>query len=248
MGKRGSGLVALLLLGLARLAGAQGFEFAKVVRIEGQVLVKLGDGEWEPATEGGQLRAKDEVGTGPESQAQLEFPDGSVAEIKELSQVQIGTLLAAGDGAKIRLLLRLGEIEAEVPEKAGVKSDFSVNTPISTASVRGTQIRVVHYTPSRGFYTFLRRGTLAVDSTSDSVTLTPGFDAEVEPDGEMLTSWQLDRDTSRTALEPGGMTEREVERIETSMEPEPFPREATTPSMQEDNGSTLLLRVEVQGP
>lgn len=239
------GALLLAFLAAGPLA-AQGFESAVLKKVEGQVLMRLGEGDWEPATEGARLRPKDDLGTGPESEALLEFPDGSVAGVKELTQLSIGTLLATGDSAKIRLLLRLGEIEAEVPRQEGVKSDFSVATPVSTASVRGTRIRKVGYTPSRGFYTELKEGRLQVKSATEAVELETGFEAAVEPDGEMLADWQIGRDDSRIALEPGGLSEREVERVELSMEPEPFPQESTSPSEQEDSGSTFLLRLVLE--
>src|SRR6185436_7663037 len=94
--------------------------------------------DWQEASEGMRLGAEDEIHTGPDSEAILQFPDGSTVVINQLTRIRMGGLLKNDTRFKIEVLLKMGEIQSHIKPQEVIGSGFSVKTPTATASVRGT--------------------------------------------------------------------------------------------------------------
>ncbi|MFZ4617100.1 MAG: FecR family protein [Rectinemataceae bacterium] len=106
--------------------------------VKGKVEVKpLGKG-WVPATSGMKLIMLDTISTGFDGSAVLVIADNKVA-VAPLTRLTIDKVIAQAASTKTSLHLRVGSVSAEVKSSTGVAQDFSVTSPYSTASVRGTR-------------------------------------------------------------------------------------------------------------
>jgi hypothetical protein len=115
-----------------------------VVEVTDDALVSLQGKDWKDVRVGQVLTWGDEITTGIESGITVLMPNRSKIDINELTSLKIGSLFRESDVLKTRLLLKIGELEAVVKPKTTTYSDFSVRTPVSTASVRGTYFGVHH--------------------------------------------------------------------------------------------------------
>ncbi len=105
--------------------------------VKGKVEVKpLGKG-WIPAKSGMKLIMLDTISTGFDGSAVLAIADNKVA-VAPLTRLTIDKVIAQSASLKTSLHLRVGSVSAEVKSSTGVAQDFSVTSPYSTASVRGT--------------------------------------------------------------------------------------------------------------
>ncbi len=137
-------------------------------------------GDWEPAEAGLSLVAGDFISTGFESWVVLDVPGGAEARLEELTQIKVAKLLSKKGAVKTLLRLRTGGLDAHIKKAPGVKTQFEVNTPTSTLSVRGTQEQI---TMSDGFGTQVKviAGSVNVTSGSgQSTTASAGDTSTVE--------------------------------------------------------------------
>ena len=112
-----------------------------------KVELQRNESGWEPAAAGVQLRNGDRVHTGFKAGVTLNFPDGSRLHIGPMTLLQIRNISRGpgGEGAVFaRLLLKTGEVTAQVNRSTGARGDFQVKTPTTTASVRGTKFSVAY--------------------------------------------------------------------------------------------------------
>jgi len=107
--------------------------------LKGKVEVKaLGATIWTPAAEGQVLAQSATLSTGFDSSVVVVI-DKTTIQVKPLTRMTIDKLAAEGDTVKTSTFLRVGNISASVKSAEGVKQDFKVQSPFSTASVRGTE-------------------------------------------------------------------------------------------------------------
>jgi hypothetical protein len=124
----------LLMLGAA-LLGAQ---TARIQRISGAVEVKApGAAEWRPAEEGQTLDRAALISTGFRSSALLSV-GASTITVRALTRLSLEEIVAARNEEQVTVQLRTGRIRAEVNPPTGGTTDFTVRSPVATASVRGT--------------------------------------------------------------------------------------------------------------
>jgi hypothetical protein len=132
------GLVVLLLFfeGVSFLGAQHPGAFIREAR--GTVELKLsGSADWIPCKAGDPVPAAAVIATGFKSTALLAIGNSTVT-IRPLTCLNMETLLAQGETEQVQLGLRTGRIRADVRPPAGGSTDFSVRSPIATASVRGT--------------------------------------------------------------------------------------------------------------
>jgi len=84
--------------------------YVTIIAMDGDVSAKKGLGEWQECQVGQKLGSDIELHTGPESSATLQYPDGHILVVKQLTQLMIGTFLVQAERFKIELLLFFGEI------------------------------------------------------------------------------------------------------------------------------------------
>jgi len=107
--------------------------------LKGKVEVKApGSASWVPATEGQVLSPAATLSTGFDSSVVVVI-DKSTIQVKPLTRMTIDRLVVEGGTVKTSTFLRVGNVSASVKSADGVKQDFKVVSPFSTASVRGTQ-------------------------------------------------------------------------------------------------------------
>lgn len=175
---------------------AEGKLAASIKDFEGEVGVKKPGGDWTPAEAGTSLVAGDFISTGFESWVVLDVPGGAEARLEELTQIKVAKLLSKKGAVKTLLRLRTGGLDAHIKKTPGVKTQFEVNTPTSTLSVRGTQEQI---TMSDGFGTQVKviAGSVNVTSASgqstsasagDTSTVSSADSAPSSPSDELNSS------------------------------------------------------------
>jgi hypothetical protein len=129
----------IAFLGMAFfLAGgiARAQEGAFIREINGTVEVKAAGG-WIPAERGQELRQDTVISTGFKSSALIVIGNSTLT-VQPLTRLSVEELARAGSAEKVGLNLRAGRIRADVKPPAGGTTEFTVRSPMATASVRGT--------------------------------------------------------------------------------------------------------------
>ena len=104
-----------------------------------KVEISRGGAVWERVTAGTALAAGDRIHTGFKSGVTITFTDGSTVRVGPMSLLEIRDVSRNANGSlRVRLGLRLGDVRAQINRSTGAASDFNVQTPTTTASVRGT--------------------------------------------------------------------------------------------------------------
>jgi Uncharacterized protein conserved in bacteria len=108
--------------------------------IKGKVEVKPYKGDWMPATEGMVVGLSATVSTGYDSTATLTIEKSTIV-VKPLTRLTLDKLLEQSAGSvSASMFLRVGSVQAKVKASVpGTPQDFKVQSPYSTASVRGTE-------------------------------------------------------------------------------------------------------------
>lgn len=126
-------LVLLIALTVPAFAALE----AQITSMDGTVRVSAADGGWERAEEGMVLAAGDLVATGFRGRAVITIGRSEV-DVSPLSQLSIAELAEREDVDTAQLSMPFGKVDARVRSADDRRSDFSVTSPVSTASVRGT--------------------------------------------------------------------------------------------------------------
>jgi hypothetical protein len=169
-----TGLVSLLLTG-AVLLGAQ---TAVIREISGTVEVKQpGAAEWETAQPGQVLTMASLISTGFKSAALLSIGNSEIT-VRALTRLSLEELSSARGDEQILLGLRTGRIRANVRPPVGGTSSFTVQSPVATASVRGTLFEFdgVRLQVDEG-RVYLAAGVNAAGATAPGVYISAGHEA-----------------------------------------------------------------------
>ena len=108
-----------------------------VKQVKGIVEIKQGQAGWIKAENGMKLSPGILISTGFKSSAILEL-DNSEIYLKQLTRISIDEISKSGNTVKTNLNLSLGRVKANVKTSEGLKHNFTLKTPVSTAAVRGT--------------------------------------------------------------------------------------------------------------
>jgi ferric-dicitrate binding protein FerR (iron transport regulator) len=98
---------------------------------------------------GDALRLGDTLLTDFDSSATLGLPGGNQVKMYEMSQIRVTDVFQSGDLERIRVFLKMGQVETLAPHAPGGRTDFSVTTPTATAWIRGTR-QLVSYAEGLG--------------------------------------------------------------------------------------------------
>ncbi len=187
-GNRFSALCIMFLLAVAGLASAADLS-ATVVKITGKAEMQQ-DGAWVALAVGQVLPVGTTVSTGFRSELQLKIGPSTVA-VKALTRLTIKDLVQTGGTAKTDLYLAVGKIDAEVNKSDTVtEQKFTVGSPVSTASVRGTSFTFdgVNLTVARGVVDFsdLRGNTVQVP-VGESARAVAGYESTLVSPRDVTT-------------------------------------------------------------
>jgi hypothetical protein len=208
---------ALLLAQVVRPAHA--LQTVRVVELTPDVQVRAEKGEWQDATVGMELTAGHEVSSTPDGRATLRFENNSTVVIQSTTQIKIASFFRQGGVVKTEILLKLGEIAAQVSREKTVRSDFQIRSPTATASVRGTEIHAARYTPTRGFQVALASGVLHVSNPTGSARLGGGDTARTARSGEVKSPLAVTREAQASSAFAPGSTPDEVQALQNQTQP-----------------------------
>ncbi len=109
-----------------------------ITKVKGKVEIKEPGRNWVTAVNGNTIPQGSVISTGFKSSAELDLSGSSTIFIKPLTRMSVDELVISGDTVNTRLNLKLGRIKANVKTSTGLRHDFTLMTPVSTAAVRGT--------------------------------------------------------------------------------------------------------------
>lgn len=119
---------------------------AKVVSVSGKVQVQKG-AAWVDLKPGSVLAKGDLVQTGFKSEAQISIKSAnqnSTLTIGQLSRITIEQLVEGADGDKSSVYVAAGSAKSEIKKTEDRRASYTVRGPVATASVRGTEFKVVN--------------------------------------------------------------------------------------------------------
>jgi FecR protein len=142
---------------------------AKITAIEGEVAIRFNEGPWLPVTVGDKVGEDAELFTGVDSRLVVTFSDGSKFEQRQLTQLLVDTILRVENRKDVAIRLRVGELNAAVKKETVVDTNFEVQTPTATTSVRGTKFSVFHDAVGRATIVTVKEGIVAVDPVAPAL-------------------------------------------------------------------------------
>ncbi len=125
-------LIAVLLVVSIPVFALEGV----VVSSTGKVEVQTATG-WAPLKIGDEIQSGRVISTGFRSQAIIQVAGSSIV-INQLSRLTLEQLTETNEAHESEVFIDLGSISADVQTSQNKRVGFVVNTPVATASVRGT--------------------------------------------------------------------------------------------------------------
>lgn len=127
--------IALILFPVTTLFATN----AEIKSFTGKVEIQEpGSVAWVAVTEGQVLKPGTVISTGFNSNATIDMDKTSEIFVRSLTRVAIEDLTVTTSAVKTSLNLTMGKIRADVKTTTGLKHNFTLKTPVSTAAVRGT--------------------------------------------------------------------------------------------------------------
>ncbi len=135
MKKLAASILAILIFASTAGAATQ----AVLSGLKGKVEVKPDGGAWTAATNGMTVDLKTTISTGFDSTATI-LIDKSKIVVKPLTRLTLDKLFEQSGSVSATMFLRVGAVQASVKATVpGTPQDYKVQSPYSTASVRGTE-------------------------------------------------------------------------------------------------------------
>ncbi len=157
--------------------------YATITHVYGQVQIHAdAQSGGKAARVDDKLQDRNVIRTGAQSQAVLDFPDGSVVSVGPDSQMVVKLLEYNRGGAwRARsLFLQCGQVWAKVSPHFGKESEMKIYTPSSVAAVRGTMFSVYQDPKGRKSDIMCSDGTVQAQGlTGAPQALTPNSSATV---------------------------------------------------------------------
>ena len=182
-------------------------ESGTIKSLHGKVEIKSGSGAWEKAENGMEVKPGTLISTGFRSEAVLDLGSSEI-QVKQLTRMSLDELSVKENTVKTNLNLRLGRIKADVKTSAGLKHDFTLRTPVSTAAVKGTVFTagIRNLAVENGRISFTNRigQVVTVSGGSSSVVTGTGYSAP-ENAADMINS-VFDVETSTQTETGAGIT------------------------------------------
>ena len=134
-------LTIALFIATAAFVFAQN-QTAVISEITGAVeLKRIGSSEWTPAKTGDAIEKKTIVSTGFRSTAVLTVGNSTIT-VRPLTRLSLEEIIVLNQNETVNVNLNTGRVRVEVKPPAGTRADFTVQSPTTTASVRGTEFRM----------------------------------------------------------------------------------------------------------
>lgn len=159
---------------------ATAFADVKVLAIKG-VAGYLSGGKLQPLSVGMALSNDATVVTGANSELTVQINNGTVT-FKSLTTAKLGGISLSSSASTADVALRSGTVVSDVKQIQGLKTSFTVSTPVGTSSVRGT-MHSVSYSRERGMTVSVAAGVVDVDSTRSPPRPVPAGKGFVQAPG-----------------------------------------------------------------
>jgi hypothetical protein len=156
----------------ATVAHASAVNEVRVVAVaQGAAAHKAGtpEDQWVTLCKDTVLQQGDEISLDPDGAATLQFADNSTVVVKNTTQLKIASFFTEGGVVKTEILLKMGEIAAQVHKSEATKSDFRIKSPTGTVSVRGTDFSVFYDPGTKAMLVWVREGLVEVDPVNDAL-------------------------------------------------------------------------------
>lgn len=150
---------------------------ATLLALRGMVTLRDKEGTAaRPVADGQDLRIGNELATGPDSSATLEFADGSKLQLRENSVIRLDKLSQYGHTGMVdtRVRLQQGRTQHQVTPATGPASRYIIQSPAATSSVRGTRFRVSAGDAGKHAATEVLEGKVLVSSSLGEGVFLPG--------------------------------------------------------------------------
>ncbi|MCL1837408.1 MAG: FecR family protein [Treponema sp.] len=183
-------LIGVVLFGVAWAAFGQDIE-ARFLETNGAVEIKeAGSAEWTTAVPGSVVNSNTTISTGIKSSAVLSLGSSRLT-VSQLTMLTLEQLVQRDNSEDIGLYLRTGRVKADVNPPTGLEADFSLRSPTTTASVRGTSFEFdgrhlwvesgrVSLSANNGQKVFVRAGQHSYVDENHQMRIVPPFEAESE--------------------------------------------------------------------
>jgi hypothetical protein len=165
-------------------------ETAFVREVNGTVEIKTpNSAAWVKAAAGNRLEKTTLISTGFRSTAILVLGD-SIITVQPVTRLSLEEIVRDQNTEQVRLYLQTGRIRADVKPPAGGKTDFTVRSPVATASVRGTSFEFdtenlwvdegrVQYSLANGRQAYVSGGGMSYVDETGTTVVSP-FEAAAE--------------------------------------------------------------------
>lgn len=161
---------------------------AVVVSSTGKVEVQNGT-QWVPVKEGDVLKKGSVVQTGFKSELVLKVKESNM-KISQLTRMVIENLSAGSDKDDTRIFIDTGSVRSEVNRSGARKVGFTVRSPVATASVRGTIVKLSN--EYRGAKVETERGVVLAWPTTVSEPVVEEEQSSEETDGTAETNGSIE--------------------------------------------------------
>lgn len=146
--KKITSIVLCLLLAVGFSVGVMAADkqsFAKLTKIEGNVLIKRGGGERKfRAINGMKIRENDTLITSGNGSVVVIFANGNKTVVGKDTEISFEKIRKSSKGKnKVSLFVKCGNLFNDIKKKLTKGEKFEVRTPNSIAGVRGTQFYVI---------------------------------------------------------------------------------------------------------
>ncbi len=134
-----------------------------------------------PVKAGMKLKDDAMVVTGANSEVSLLVNNGTIT-LKSLTTAKLRGVSITKSDSKADVALRSGTVVSDVKQIIGLKTSFTVTTPVGTSSVRGTR-HTISYSPGRGMRVAVASGVVAVRSVRSASKPVSGGQTFAEGQG-----------------------------------------------------------------
>lgn len=140
------------------------------------------DAGWQPAQAGASIQIGDSVRTGPDSTAQLTFPDGSMTGLEPGTEVAVARVdfPQAGGAPIVVLEQRLGQTYNRIQPSPDQSQHFKIETPTAVSAVRGTEF-IVDVGSSGATHIVVIEGVVDVTAQEVTAEVLASQETTVEP-------------------------------------------------------------------
>ena len=156
----------------------------KVTSIRNEAAFRVNAGDWLPIKAGDDVTQDMELFTGVDSGMTVDMGDGSVFRLDELTQLLVDTIARRENRKDVAIRLVVGRINAQVKKEQVVDTNFEIQVPVATTSVRGTVFSVFYDPGTKASLVTVTEGTVAVmpkRAGGREVLVPAGRELEVTP-------------------------------------------------------------------